>query len=144
MRLASMLVLCAVALAGCGGSTQADSTGKAGEVAFELPSGSAAGIRATLSYVTRDRTRIRVDGLDEGESGGGGANPVWLKRGTCDQPLDTVQKLEALRGSTSKSSVHLGLSALLNGDYLVAVGLPKSTEVLACGEVPHDVQAGGT
>ena len=138
---------CAVfclAAASCGGSTQADSTGKAGEVAFALPSGSAAGIRATLSYVARDRTRIRVDGLDEGESGGGGANPVWLKRGTCDQPLDTVQNLQALRGSTSKSSVRLGLSALLNGDYLVAVGLPKSTELLACGEVPHDVQAGRT
>ena len=61
----------------------------------------------------------------------------------CGHPLETVQKLEALRGSTSQTSVQVGLTALVNGDYLVAVGLPKSTDVLACGDVPHDVQTEG-
>ena len=145
MRPTSLRVLYAVfcfaaVAAGCGGSKDTATTGRPGEIAFDLPSGDGSGIRATFTYIARDRTRIRVDGLDEGESGGGGANPVWLKRGTCNEPLDTVQKLEVLRGSTSETSVHVGLTALLNGDYLVAVGLPTSTKVLACGEVPHDVQ----
>jgi hypothetical protein len=127
---------------GCGGgSDDVETTGQSGELAFDLPArdGAASGVRATLTYKGRDRTQITVDGLDEGESAGGGPNPVWLRAGSCDERGKIVFALTPLRGSSSTTTVKLGLTALLNGEYAIAVGLTKQQpEDVACGEVPDE------
>ena len=136
--LISLLLL----LVGCGGAREAQSTGDPGEIAFELDEGGSAGggVRAILTYKTNERTTVTVDGLDEGEPAGGGANPVLLRRGTCDEPKDVVFELEKLSGATSEMTVELALTALLNGDYNIQVGLPDRPEdIVACGDVPREV-----
>jgi hypothetical protein len=132
----------ALALVACGGS-DAETTSDPGEIAFDLDTleEGAEGVRATLSFEGRDRTTIRIDGLDVGEPAGGGPNPAWLRRGSCDEPEDVVAELGTLRGPATEATVPVGLPALLNGDYAIAVGLPgASTEepVVACGEVPDE------
>jgi hypothetical protein len=129
-------------LAGCGGSDEAETTGEPGEITFALDDvGDAdAGVRAVLTYETREKTTITVDGLDEGEPAGGGANPVLLRSGTCDEPKDIIFELKKLSGATSTTMVELSLTALLNGDYNIQVGLPDRPEdVVACGDVPQEV-----
>jgi hypothetical protein len=131
-------------LAACGGSDEATTTGDPGEVQFELEAGDAAdvsGVRATLTFETPDRTRIVVDGLDEGEAGGGGPNPVRLLGGTCDDPGEIVAELEDLRGPSSETTVDVGLDELLSGEYAVEVSLPRrASEAVACGEVPDEAE----
>lgn len=138
----ALLFASAILAAGCGGSREAETTRESGEITFELDDVSDAqvsGVRATLAYESRDRTRIRVDGLDEGENAGGGPNPVQLTQGTCDAPGQVVFELENLSGSTSETTVDLGLVALQNGEYIVQVGLTqKQPEIIACGEVPNE------
>ena len=138
----ALLLTIAFLAAGCGGSDEVETTGNPGEIAFELDPASDAqvsGVRATLSYEDRDRTTIRVDGLDEGENAGGGPNPVQLTRGTCDDPGEVVFELENLSGATSETTVELGLVALQNGEYAVQVGLTQDQpEIIACGEVPQE------
>ena len=117
--------------------------GDPGEITFELDAAGdagVAGVRATLTYKTNETTRVTVDGLDEGEPAGGGANPVLLRSGTCDEPKDVVFELETLSGATSETTVELALTALLNGDYNIQVGLPDRPEdIVACGDVPQEV-----
>jgi hypothetical protein len=129
-------------LAACGGSNDVETTGEPGEIAFELDEvgdAGVAGVRATLSYETPEKTTIVVDGLDEGEPAGGGANPVVLRSGTCDEPKSVVFELAPLRGTTSETTVDLALTALLNGDYHIVIGLPSNRpDVIACGEVPDE------
>ena len=138
----AILLAIARLVAGCGGSDEAATTVNPGEIAFELDSASDAqvsGVRATLSYEDRDRTTIRVDGLDEGGNAGGGPNPVQLTRGTCDDPGEMVFELENLSGPTSETTVDLGLVALQNGEYAVQVGLTQDQpEIIACGEIPQE------
>jgi len=140
--LAALLAL-SLAASSCGGSDRAETTDDPGEVAFDLTprNGNVVeGVRATLTYEDRDSTTITVDGLDEGQPAGGGPNPVWLRNGSCDGEGDVIETLEPLSGTTSTTTVNLGLTALLNGDYAVAVGLTKAQpEDVACGEVPDDV-----
>jgi hypothetical protein len=130
-------------LAGCGGSEEAETTGDPGEITFELvEAGDAgvAGVRATLAYETPEKTRVTVDGLDEGEPAGGGANPVLLRMGTCDEPKDIVFELKKLSGATSETTVALAFTALLNGDYTIQVALPnRPNDIVACGDVPQEV-----
>ena len=130
-------------LAGCGGSEEAEPTGDPGEITFDLDEvgdAGVAGVRATLTYETPERTTVTVDGLDEGEPAGGGANPVLVRSGTCDEPKDIVFELENLSGVTSETTVELALTALLNGDYSIQVGLPdRPDNVVACGDVPQEV-----
>jgi hypothetical protein len=130
-------------LAGCGGSEEAGTTGDPGEITFDLDEvgdAGVTGVRATLTYQTPEKTTVTVDGLDEGEPAGGGANPVFLRRGTCDEPKDIVFELEKLSGATSETTVELALTALLNGDYNIQVGLPdRPVDVVACGDVPEEV-----
>jgi hypothetical protein len=141
----SVLPLIVVAFlgAGCGSSEEAETTGDPGEIAFDLKDvggSGGAGVRATLVYETPEKTTVIVDGLDEGEPGGGGANPVLLASGTCDEPKDTLFDLQKLRGSTSETTVELALTALLNGDYHIQVGLPdRPREIIACGDIPQEV-----
>jgi hypothetical protein len=128
--------------AGCGGAEEAQTTGDPGEITFELDDGGSAGggVRAILTYATNEKTTVTVDGLDEGEPTGGGANPVLLRRGTCDEPKDVVFELETLSGATSETTVELALTALLNGEYNIQVGLPDRPEdIVACGDVPQEV-----
>lgn len=85
----AVLLIGLLVLAGCGGSEEAQTTGEAGEITFELDAAGdagVAGVRAILTYETPEKTTVTVDGLDEGEPAGGGANPVLLRRGTCDKP----------------------------------------------------------
>ena len=138
-----VLLIGLLVLAGCGGSEEAQTTGDPGEITFELDAAgdaSVAGVRAILTYETPEKTTVTVDGLDEGEPAGGGANPVLLRRGTCDEPEDVVFELEKLSGATSTTTVQLALTALLNGDYNIQVGLPDRPEdIVACGDVPQEV-----
>lgn len=137
-----LLFAAAILAVGCGGSDEAKTTGESGEITFELEDVSDAqvsGVRATLSYESRDRTTIVVDGLDEGENAGGGPNPVQLTQGTCGDPGQVVFELENLSGSISETTVDLGLVALQNGEYTVQVGLTqKQPEIIACGDVPQE------
>ena len=132
-------------LSGCGGSEEAETTGEPGEITFDLGEvgdAGVTGVRATLTYETPEKTTVTVDGLDEGEPAGGGANPVLLRRGTCDEPKDIAFDLEKLSGATSETTVELALTALLNGDYNIQVGLPdRPDDVVACGDVPQEVAA---
>jgi hypothetical protein len=143
----AVLVLLVVGAAGCGGDEQgSDTTRRPGEIAFDLSArgdASVAGVRARLLYEEKNRTTIIVDGFDEGEAGGGGANPARLYRGSCNDLGEVVERLHAIQGSSSKSTVRLGVAALLEGDYAIAVGLPGSAdEVLACGDVPDEAPTG--
>ena len=137
-----LLVISVLLLAACGGSNEVESTGEPGEIAFELNEvgdAGVAGVRATLSHETPEKTTIVVDGLDEGEPAGGGPNPVVLRSGTCDAPKNLIFKLEPLQGSTSKTTVDLALTALLNGDYHIEIGLPANRpDIIACGELPDE------
>jgi hypothetical protein len=138
-----LLLVGLLLLTGCGGSNEAETTGEPGEITFALDEvGDAdAGVRAILTYETPEKTTITVDGLDEGEPAGGGANPVLLRSGTCDEPKDIIFELEKLSGATSETTVELALTALLNGDYNIQVGLPDRPEdVVACGDVPQEVE----
>ena len=143
-RVFALLAYVGLALAlivtGCGGSNEGESTGEPGEVAFDLEPagvGGASGVRATLTFESSDRTTVVVDGLDEGESAGGGPNPVWLKNGSCGELGDIVLTLAPLQGSTSETTVDLGLPALMSGDYAIEVGLTtEQPEEVACGDVP--------
>ena len=137
-----VLLIGILALAGCGGADDAQTTGDPGEITFRVDDGgnAGAGVRATLTHKTNETTTVTVDGLDEGEPAGGGANPVLLRRGTCDEPQDVVFELEKLSGSTSETTVELALTALLNGEYNIQIGLPDQPEdIVACGDVPQEV-----
>jgi hypothetical protein len=90
-------------------------------------------------YKDRSHTTVIVDGLDEGEPGGGGRKPAVLSRGSCDELGSIAQRLRPIQGSTSTTLVPLGVAALLNGGYAVAVGLPGPADrLLACGNVPDE------
>jgi hypothetical protein len=137
-----VLLIGLLVLAGCGGAEKAETTGDPGEITFDLDErgDAGAGVRAILTYETPEKTRVTVDGLDEGEPAGGGANPVLLRRGTCDEPKDIVFELEKLNGATSETTVELALTALLNGDYNIQVGLPdRPQDIVACGDVPQEI-----
>lgn len=63
-----------------------------------------------------------------------------LRSGTCDDPKEIVFELEKLSGATSQTTVDLALTALLNGDYSIQVGLPdRPDDIVACGDVPQEV-----
>jgi hypothetical protein len=140
----ALLALFILALAGCAGDEQgSETTQTPGEIAFDLSSTGdtgVAGVRARLIYKNQNRTTVIVDGLDEGEPGGGGRNPARLYRGSCDNLGDVVKRLRPIQGSSSTTIVPLGIAALLKGQYAVAVGLPGSLDnLLACGDVPDTV-----
>ena len=81
IRLAS-LGLVALLIGACGGNN-VEATEDPGEIAFELEVQTpreATGVRATLSYKTRDKTRIVVDGLDESERRGWGESRLASER----------------------------------------------------------------
>ena len=138
-----LLLVGLLVLSGCGGSEEAETTGDPGEITFELDeAGDAgvAGVRAILTYATPEKTTVTVDGPDEGEPAGGGGNPVLLRSGTCDEPKDILFELEKLSGATSETTVELALTALLNGDYNIQVGVPdRANDIVACGDVPQEV-----
>ena len=142
----ALLLTPAVAAAGCGGSN-ASTTGRPGQVEFDLASKNdtnTTGGRAILTYESKSRTRLRVDGIDEGEPAGGGPNPVLLVRGTCDSTKDVVARLPALEGSRTSRTVPIGLTALFAGDYAVEVMLSRNQpQTIACGEVPSSAPTSG-
>ena len=134
-------MLAALTLAGCGGDSNAEATEQSGEVEFDLEpqnDSNVVGARAVLKYVDQNRTRIRVDGVDEGEPGGGGANPVELRRGSCAEPGEIVHRLPALKGASVEQSLDLSMAALYEGEYAIHVRLPGTGEDIACGDVPDE------
>lgn len=144
MRIAVGVAVASLALvaAGCGGDDNAESTGKPGQVSFDLQEvndSNVAGARAVLSYVDTQRTRVLVDGIDNQEPSGGGANPVQLRRGSCSDPGNVVAKLPALTGPSSTGTVQLGLAQLVGGDYAVVVELAGGSRTIACGDVPDSL-----
>jgi hypothetical protein len=141
-RLALLLLAIAVlALASCGGS-DADETGAPGEVEFQLSErndSNSTGVRVLLRYEDEKRTLVQIDGLDEGEPSGGGANPARLVKGSCDQPGEVAFELQALEGPLSKTTVDVGLPELFAGDYAIEVLLTADQpQQIACGDVPDD------
>ena len=127
-------------LPACGGDDDESATGTPGEVSVELDDAEggapAPGARAVLTFESEDRTTIRVDGIDEGEPGGGGANPVRLRTGNCGDEGGVVESLEPVKGTSSETTVGIGLPTLLDGDYSIEIGVPGSREeILACGDV---------
>lgn len=143
VQLAIVAMLAALTLAGCGGDSNAEATETSGEVEFDLEpqnGSNIAGARVVLTYVDQNRTRILVDGIDEGEPGGGGANPVELRRGTCAVPGEIVHQLPALKGASVEQTLDLSMAALYEGEYAVHVRLPGSSESrdIACGDVPDE------
>jgi hypothetical protein len=145
VRFSLLTVLGAVGfgLAACGGATGVTTTEQPGEILFDLSANGASGVRARLTYETDHRTRITIDGLDEGESAGGGANPVRLRNGSCEEPGTVVATLAPLKGSVSESVAKLGLPELLSGKYAIEVALPgesaDETATAACGDIPENV-----
>jgi hypothetical protein len=125
-----------LSLSGCGGSN--DETEQPGEVEIDLQEETgAAGVRAVLSFVDKNHTKVTVDGLDAGEPSGGGKHPAAIRRGSCDDPGAMAARLQALKDGTSTSTVTHGLADLLAGDYSIAILVSASRpEVLACGDVP--------
>jgi len=127
-------------LAGCGGSSDAEGTDKPGEVEFDLQAENDSrivGARAVLTFVDEQQTRILVDGIDEGEAGGGGATAVELRRGSCAEPGKIVARLPALKGAGAEKTVDIAMAELYEGEYSIHVGLPDGDrETIACGDVP--------
>ena len=142
MSIRLFTVVAALLLAGCGGSDGVETTDEPGEIAFDLPeanNSNVVGARAILSYVDENRTRVLVDGIDPAEPGSGGANPVQLTRGSCDDPGEVVARLPALRAASSTATVDVGLAELQTNDYAIVVrlaGTGANAEAIACGEVP--------
>jgi hypothetical protein len=141
-RTPMLVLLATVALAsGCGGST-GEETGRPGEVALDLEErndANVAGARAVLRYEAQDRTHVIVDGLDAGERAGEGPNPVRLVRGSCAEPGRVAFQLTPLRGSTSETTIPIGIDELYEGDFAIEVLFSKSnSEALACGDVPDE------
>ena len=141
----SVLLVASLLVSSCGGGgDEAETTEQPGEIAFELSEqgdAGAVGVRATLRHETPEQTTVIVDGLDEGEPAGGGANPVYLRSGTCEEPKEILFELQKLSGATSETTVELALTALLNGDYHIQVALPgRPEDVVACGVIPQEVE----
>jgi hypothetical protein len=145
-----LLLVAVVALAGCGGGNDSASEDP-GELVFDLAESDesgVAGVRATLTFEGRDRTRVMIDGLDEGEPSGGGANRAWIYQGTCSDLQGVAEELEPVKGPSSETEVNIGFAALINGDYAIVVGLPQQNEAqtqpmqglvkVACGDVPDE------
>ena len=137
----SLWLIVAAAASGCGGESNAESTGNPGEVSFDLVAvgdSNVAGARAVLSYVDEANTRITVDGIDEQEPSRGPTNPVQLRRGSCDEPGAVVIELPRPKRAGTQAEVRLGMAELFEGRYAVVVELAEGGEQIACGDVPDE------
>ena len=87
-----VLAACLVVSSCGGGGDEAETTEHLARSRLNSEHGDAGavGVRATLRYETPEQTTVIVDGLDEGEPAGGGANPVYLRSGTCDEPKEIL------------------------------------------------------
>lgn len=152
----TILAAACLGAAGCGGDDGGNgaaippTTPVRGSVTFDVESvedGATVGGQARLEPVGTSRTRVVVDGIDESEPGGGGANPVRLVPGTCDTPAEgSGFELTALKGSTSTTTIDVPLAKLLAQPYHVEVFLPARAgekrsddaqgALIACGDVP--------
>ena len=83
---------------------------------------------------------MTVDGLDGGERGARGPNPVRLVHGSCAQPGAVAFRLNPLRGPVSETSIRIGIAKLYEGDYAVQVlfNAQENAKPMACGDVPDE------
>ena len=151
-----LLSLASVALlAACGGGDNKQESEQASdELVVDLESQgdfNAPGLRATLdAQGTAARTRVVVDGLDEGEPAGGGANPAHVHRGTCEEPIAAETYLIGkLKGPVAEAVIDVPISDLVGGGWVVEVHLlpPEGSagpgEVIGCAELADAEPAAG-
>jgi len=128
----------ALPLVGCGGGDVADAVGP-GKIEVEMAEqndSNVAGVRAVLTYVAKNRTRVLVDGAGPGEPSTGGRLTAHLRTGSCADPGKAVGTLAPLRRGRVTGTVPLGLPALIDEDHAVDVTGPPSVGVIACGDLP--------
>ena len=94
--------------------------------------------------------RVMVDGLEEGEPAGGGANPAHVHRGTCEEPIDAeTYEIGQLKGPVAEADIDVPISDLVGGGYVVEVHLPPAPgragrgEVIGCAELADAEPAAG-
>ena len=144
--LASVALLAASLLAACGGGEEGEDSAQASdELVLDLESQGdfkAPGLRVTLDAEGASRTRVMVDGLDEGEPAGGGANPAHVHRGTCEEPIAAeTYVIGQLKGPVAEADIDVPISDLVGGGYVVEVHLLPAEgragpgEVIACAEL---------
>lgn len=143
LKLASLA--CMMLLAACGGGEEEQQSERVSDevlVDLEAEGDLAPGLRATLEAEGASRTRVLVDGLDEGEPAGGGANPAHVHRGTCEEPIAAgTYLIGKLKGSVAEAVIDVPISDLVGGGWVVEVHLlpPEGRagpgEVIGCAEL---------
>ena len=152
MKLVSLA--CMALLAGCGGGEEEQQSEQASDdIVVDLEAQGdydASGLRATLKAEGASRTRVLVDGLDEGEPTGGGANPAHIHRGTCEEPNDAgTYEIGQLKGPVAEAVIEVPIADLVGGGYVVEVHLPPAEgrarpgEVIGCAELANAEQSAG-
>ena len=152
MKLVSLA--CVTLLAACGGGEEEQQSAQASDelvVDLEVQGDfNASGLRATLDAEGASRTRVMVDGLDEGEPAGGGANPAHVHRGTCEEPIDAeTYEIGQLKGPVAEAVIEVAIADLVGGGYVVEVHLPPAEgtagpgEVIGCAELANAEQPAG-
>ena len=144
-----LLAAGALGLAGCGGGADEQvSEQTSDELIVNLDAQGdfkAPGLRATLDAQGATRTRVMVDGLDEGERAGGGANPAHVHRGTCEEPIAAgTYEIGQLEGPVAETIIDVPISDLVGGGYVVEVHLPPVDGRAGPGEAGMKRRAGRT
>jgi hypothetical protein len=139
--LCACLAACVAAAAGCGGDEVADPVDP-GEIQVNLDEqgdSNVAGVRALLTFVDEDRTRVLVDGAGPGEPSTGGRLTAHLRLGSCADPGDVAYDLGRLKGGQVTRTIGVGLAALLEREYAIDVLGAPGVGVIACGDLPDEL-----
>jgi hypothetical protein len=124
-------------LAGCGGEAVADPIDE-GEIQVEMEEvddSNAVGVRALISYVDENSSRIRVDGAGPGEPSTGGRLVAAVVAGSCADPGSEAFTVGELDQGSVTRTIETGLPSLLEGDYAIQVK-SAAVGVIACGDLP--------
>ena len=103
------------------------------------------GATVVMTPLGSERVRIEVEGITEASPYGGGPHRIELVRGACDDPGERAADLGAVRDEAGGGELELGLPALIEGEYAVAVRFVKGSDdtLIACGDVPDSVEVSG-
>jgi hypothetical protein len=139
---ASLVVACGESSGGA-----AETTEQPGELQVDLKARNdarVAGARAVLTYRSKTKTMVRVEGVDVSSPNARSSDtPATIVRGTCDDPGKKAYALEPIRGGASESTLDVGLPELLRQDYAIVVLFTDDNErqIVACGELPDEAPA---